>query len=98
MIKGIYTPHLILFTDCVAISVTGPYYHRISGDSVEQFFRDLVVKTTIDIVLYNIPQHSNEIPLQSVKRLAEEFPRIVGIKDSSKDFIRFLNLLRQVKA
>jgi 4-hydroxy-tetrahydrodipicolinate synthase len=83
---------------CVAISVTGPYYHRISGDSVEQFFRELVVKTPIDIVLYNIPQYCNEIPLQSVKRLAEEFPRIVGIKDSSKDFIRFLTLLREVKA
>jgi dihydrodipicolinate synthase/N-acetylneuraminate lyase len=83
---------------CIAISVTAPYYHRISGDSVEQFFRELVGKTPIDIVLYNIPQYCNEIPLQSVKRLAEEFPRIVGIKDSSKDFIRFLTLLRQVKA
>jgi dihydrodipicolinate synthase/N-acetylneuraminate lyase len=83
---------------CVAISVTAPYYHRISGDSVEQFFRELVGRTPIDIVLYNIPQYCNEIPLASVKRLAEEFPRIVGIKDSSKDFIRFLTLLRQVKA
>ena len=83
---------------CIAISVTGPYYHRISGDSVEQFFRDLVAKTPIDIVLYNIPQFCNEIPLPSVKRLAQEFPRIVGIKDSSKDFIRFLTLLREVKA
>jgi 4-hydroxy-tetrahydrodipicolinate synthase len=83
---------------CIAISVTGPYYHRVSGDSVEQFFRELVAKTPIDIVLYNIPQYCNEISLQSVARLAEEFPRIVGIKDSSKDFIRFLTLLRQVKA
>jgi 4-hydroxy-tetrahydrodipicolinate synthase len=83
---------------CIAISVTGPYYHRISADSVEQFFRELVAKTPIDIVLYNIPQHSNEIALGSVKRLAMEFPRIVGIKDSSKEFIRFLTLLRQVKA
>lgn len=82
---------------CVAISVTPPYYHRVSGDSVEQFFRELVTKTPIDIVLYNIPQFCNEIPLASVKRLAEEFPRIVGIKDSSRDFTRFLTLLRQVK-
>jgi dihydrodipicolinate synthase/N-acetylneuraminate lyase len=83
---------------CVAISVTPPYYHRVSGDSVEQFFHELVVKTPIDIVLYNIPQFCNEIPLPSVQRLAQEFPRIVGIKDSSRDFTRFLTLVRQVKA
>ena len=78
--------------------MTAPYYHRISGDSVEQFFRELAARTPIDIVLYNIPQYCNEIPLESVKRLAQQFPRITGIKDSSKDFIRFLTLLREVKA
>jgi 4-hydroxy-tetrahydrodipicolinate synthase len=78
--------------------VTGPYYHRVSADSVEQFFRELAVKTPIDIVLYNIPQFSNEIAVASVKRLALEFPRIVGIKDSSRDFTRFLTLLRELKA
>lgn len=83
---------------CIAISVTGPYYHRVSSDSVEQFFRELVAKTPIDLVLYNIPQYSNEIAIATVKRLAAEFPRIVGIKDSSRDFTRFLTMLREVKA
>jgi 2-dehydro-3-deoxy-D-pentonate aldolase len=83
---------------CIAISVTGPYYHRISGESVEQFFGELAAKTPIDVVLYNIPQYSNEILLASVKRLAQEFPNIVGIKDSSRDFTRFLTLIREVKA
>jgi len=52
---------------------------------------------TIDIVLYNIPQFSNEISLPVVTRLALDCPRIVGTKDSNRDFPRFLNTLHAIK-
>ncbi len=82
---------------CTAVSVTGPYYYKVSQDSIEHFFRELARLSPIDIVLYNIPQFSNEISVPVVTRLALDCPRIVGIKDSSRDFPRFLNTLHAIK-
>ena len=82
---------------CRAVSVTGPYYYKVSQESMEKYFRDLAARTPIDILLYNIPQFSNEISLGVVRRLALDCPRIIGIKDSSRDFPRFCTMLAQIK-
>ena len=82
---------------CAAVSITGPYYYKVSQDSIEHFFRELARRSPIDIVLYNIPQFSNEISVPVLTRLALDCPRIVGVKDSSRDFPRFLSTLHAVK-
>jgi len=82
---------------CVAVSITGPYYYKVSQESIEHFFREVAKRSPIDILLYNIPQFSNEISVPVVTRLAMDCPRIVGIKDSSRDFPRFLNTLHAIK-
>jgi 2-dehydro-3-deoxy-D-pentonate aldolase len=82
---------------CAAVSVTGPYYYKVSQESIEHFFRELARRSPIDIILYNIPQFSNEISVPVVTRLALECPRIAGIKDSSRDFPRFLGTLQAIK-
>jgi len=82
---------------CAAVSVTGPYYYKVSQERIEHLFRELARRSPIDIVLYNIPQFSNEISVPVVTRLAMDCPRIVGIKDSSRDFPRFLNTLQAIK-
>ena len=48
-------------------------------------------------MLYNIPQYSNEISVPVLTRLALDCPRIVGVKDSSRDFPRFLSTLHAIK-
>ena len=83
---------------CRAVSITGPYYFKVSQRSIEHYFRQVAAKSPIDILLYNIPQFSNEISLEVVKRLASDCPRIVGIKDSSRDMPRFMDTLKEVKA
>ena len=82
---------------CAAVSITGPYYFKVSQESIEHYFRELAKLSPIDILLYNIPQFSNEISVPVVQRLALDCPRIVGVKDSSRDFPRFLNTLQAVK-
>ena len=83
---------------CRAVSVTGPYYFKVSQHSIEHYFREIASKSPIDILLYNIPQFSNEISLEVIKRLAADCPRIVGTKDSSRDMPRFMDTLNEVKA
>lgn len=82
---------------CRAVSVTGPYYYKVSQESIEHYFRELAEKSPIDIVLYNIPQFSNEISVEVVRRLALDCPRIVGTKDSSRDMPRFMFTLEKIK-
>ena len=82
---------------CAAVSVTGPYYYKVSQESIEHFFRELAAASPIDIVLYNIPQFSNEFSIPVLTRLALDCPRIIGVKDSSRDFPRFLNTLHAIK-
>lgn len=82
---------------CAAVSVTGPYYFKVSQESIEHYFRELAAKSPIDILLYNIPQFSNEISVDVVLRLALDCPRIIGIKDSSRDMPRFMNILSKIK-
>ena len=82
---------------CRAVSVTGPYYYKVSQESIEHYFRELARQSPIDILIYNIPQFSNEVSLETVKRLAMDCPRIVGTKDSSRDMPRFMDTLNEIK-
>ena len=83
---------------CRAVSITGPYYYKLTQESIEAYFRELAAKSPIDIVIYNIPVFANEISLPVLKRLALDCPRIIGTKDTSKDFGRLQATLHQIKS
>jgi dihydrodipicolinate synthase/N-acetylneuraminate lyase len=82
---------------CRAVSITGPYYYKLTQESIEAYFRELAAKSPIDIVVYNIPVFANEISLPVLERLALDCPRIVGTKDTSKDMGRFQQTLHLIK-
>ena len=82
---------------CRAVSITGPYYYKLSQESIEAYFRELAQKAPIDIVIYNIPAFANEISVPVLTRLALDCPRIIGTKDTSRDMPRFLQVLHAVK-
>ena len=82
---------------CRAVSITGPYYYKLTQESIEQYFREIAARSPIDIVVYNIPVFANEISLPVLKRLALDCPRIVGTKDTSKDMCRFQQTLLEIK-
>lgn len=80
-----------------AISVTGPYFFKVSPDGVEAYFREVARRSPLDILLYNIPQFANEIPVEVIRRLAADCPKIIGTKDSSRDMPRFLHTLNVLR-
>jgi 4-hydroxy-tetrahydrodipicolinate synthase len=82
---------------CRAVSITGPYYYKLTQPSIEQYFRDIAAKSPIDIVIYNIPNFANEISVPVLKRLALDCPRIIGTKDTSADMCRFQQVLHEIK-
>jgi len=68
-----------------AVAIVSPFYYKLSQESILAYFREIARHSPIDITLYNIPMLASPMEVATVQRLAEECPRIVGIKDSSGD-------------
>lgn len=80
-----------------AVAVVSPFYYRLTPESVYAYFREIGRHSPIDVTLYNIPMLASPIDVPTVRRLAEECPRIVGIKDSSGDISHMLRLIATVR-
>jgi 4-hydroxy-tetrahydrodipicolinate synthase len=81
---------------CDAVAIVAPFYYKLSQEGVYAYFSEIARETPINLTLYNIPQFSNAIEIETIARLAAEQPRITGIKDSSRDLPFFLNMINTV--
>ena len=79
-----------------AVAIVSPFYYRLSPDSVYAYFREIALASPIDVTLYNIPMFASPIDIPTIRRLAE-FPRVVGIKDSSGDVAFMMRLISAVR-
>jgi 4-hydroxy-tetrahydrodipicolinate synthase len=79
-----------------AVAIVSPFYYRLAADSVYAYFAEIARHSPIDITLYNIPMFASPIDLPTIRRLAE-FPRIVGIKDSSGDLAFMMRMIAAVR-
>mgnify|MGYP006271176255 CR=1 FL=1 len=80
-----------------AVAIVSPFYYRLSPESVHAYFYEIARRSPIDVTLYNIPMLASPIDVATVRRLAEECPRIVGIKDSSGDVSHMMRLIATVR-
>ncbi|MFO0889419.1 MAG: dihydrodipicolinate synthase family protein [Isosphaeraceae bacterium] len=79
-----------------AVAIVSPFYYKLSPESVYAYFREIALHSPIDVTLYNIPMFASPIDVPTIKRLVE-FPRIVGIKDSSGDLAFMMRLIAAVR-
>ena len=80
-----------------AVAVVSPFYYRLSPESVLAYFREIGRHSPIDVTLYNIPMLASPIDVATTRILAEEFPRIIGIKDSSGDIAHMGRLIAAIR-
>ncbi|HXP95583.1 MAG TPA: 4-hydroxy-tetrahydrodipicolinate synthase [Telmatospirillum sp.] len=77
-----------------AILCVVPYYNRPTQEGLFQHFRAVQSKTSLPLLLYDVPSRTGaRLALGTIARLAE-LPNIVGIKDASGDLERFVALRR----
>ncbi len=79
-----------------AISLVPPYYYKISDTSLYEYFAEIARHSPLDILLYNIPQFTQELPLDTMEQLLA-FERIFGTKDSSRDLPRIVNTMDRLR-
>lgn len=81
------------------IAVVPPFYYTLDDDTLEQFFSSVAETVKCPIYLYNIPSNTkNAISATLFIKLADRFPHIVGMKESSMDFGNFYELIRLGKS
>jgi 4-hydroxy-tetrahydrodipicolinate synthase len=79
-----------------AAAIVSPYYYKLSPESVYAYFREIAIHSPIDVTLYNIPMFASPIDVPTIRRLVE-FPRIIGIKDSSGDLAFMMRMIAAVR-
>jgi dihydrodipicolinate synthase/N-acetylneuraminate lyase len=80
-----------------AVAIVAPYYYRLAPEGVYAYFKEIADRVDVDVTLYNIPLFASPIDVQTVKRLALECPRVVGIKDSSGDLPHMMRMIAEVR-
>jgi len=80
-----------------AVAIVAPFYYRLSSEGVYAYFREIARSVRVDVTLYNIPLFASPIDVDTVVRLASEFPRIVGIKDSSGDLPNMMRMMAAIR-
>ena len=80
-----------------AVAIVAPFYYRLGQEAVYQYFKEIADQVSVDVTLYNIPLFASPIEVATVRRLAMDCPRVVGIKDSSGDIPHMMRMIAAVR-
>lgn len=70
-----------------AAMVIVPYYNRPNQEALYEHFKTVADSVVIPIIIYNIPGRSAvNMEVATMKRLVENCPNIIGVKEANKDF------------
>ncbi len=81
---------------CDTAAIIPPYYFPVQQANVREYFLTIARHSPIDLTLYKIPQFTTDIQLDTLLKLAEH-PRIIGIKDSSRDLAGYLVMMNEIR-
>lgn len=75
-----------------------PFYWKVGEEALFRHFATVAEAVEIPTLIYNFPMLTGiDISPTLVGRLAAEYPNIVGIKDTVKEYIHTVNVLRKAK-
>ena len=80
-----------------AVAIVAPFYYKLAPESVYAYFAEIARNSPIDLTLYNIPMFASPIDVPTIRRLADEFPRVIGIKDSSGDLAFMMRMIAAIR-
>jgi len=76
-----------------AVASLTPFYYRPGDDAMIEYYTRLAESTTLPLFIYNIPRNTgNNVDANLLVKLSK-IRNIVGVKDSSQDFIQLIDYL-----
>ncbi len=80
---------------CAALLIV-PYYNRPSQEGLYRYFTAIAESVEIPLLIYNIPGRTAvNIAPATLARLRRDQPRIIGVKESNKDFEHVCRVLHE---
>jgi 4-hydroxy-tetrahydrodipicolinate synthase len=77
-----------------AVLLVVPYYVRPTQEGLYQHFKRVAAQLELPVILYNIPGRAAvNLEIDTVARLRQDCPNIVGIKEANPDFSHITRLL-----
>lgn len=80
-----------------AVAIVAPFYFKLSPRAVYAYFKEIADNSPIDVTLYNIPMFASPIDVPTVRRLADECDKVIGIKDSSGDIPNMIRMIQAIR-
>jgi 4-hydroxy-tetrahydrodipicolinate synthase len=77
-----------------AIGAIPPYFMKPDESSLMDHFKAIASAVKLPVYIYNIPRQALNTVTPEMMLELSKIPNIVGVKDSSRDFINVLNYLR----
>ncbi len=75
-----------------------PFYWKVGEEALFRHFVTVAESVQIPTLVYNFPMLTGiDLSPELVGRLAAECPNVVGIKDTVKEYVHTVNVLREVK-
>lgn len=79
-----------------AVAALTPFYYHPGEEAIVDYYSKLSQATELPIFIYNIPPNTgNNVDAKLLLKLSK-IPKVVGIKDSSRDFLQLLDYLNTV--
>ncbi len=80
-----------------AVLSVSPFYNKPTQEGIYQHYKALAQASPKPIIIYNVPGRtaSNILPA-TVKRLANDFSNIIGIKEAAGDIVQAMKLISMV--
>ncbi len=94
LVEEIKTTDLSAFEAVLSVS---PFYNKPSQEGIYQHYKALSEASPKPLIIYNVPGRtaSNVLPV-TIKRLAEDFSNIIGVKEAAGDIVQVMKLISLV--
>lgn len=81
-----------------AVVCVSPFYWKVGEEALFGHFASVAEASEVPVVVYNFPALTGiDLSPSLVRRLAEECPNVIGLKDTVSEYMHTVRVLREVK-
>ncbi|RYE11579.1 MAG: 4-hydroxy-tetrahydrodipicolinate synthase [Sphingobacteriaceae bacterium] len=78
-----------------AVLSVSPYYNKPTQEGIYQHYKAIAEVSDLPVILYNVPGRTgSNISAETTIRLAQDFDKIIAIKEASGNFDQFNQIMR----